>query len=278
MTLAVSRCNNKHTKCPKYAQNHLKDFGEKYPAKGTIHQVTWEAWGGRRGGGGANSGVGGRLGWGGEPEKYHQKKPKIVQNFHNYPTTLGAPNQQQRLHDNNDYTTTHNTTTTTMGRGIPWNNAANIQLSKSWLATSEDPIVGRGQTGDEFWKRIHTHFLKHGKPENPMRPDRRHTQKSITTQWRKIRTETSKFVGCFEMCNANRPSGTGYDDAIIAAHVMFESDTGNPYKFFDCWEVLGQSAKFRVRDGKWGGSNTSNGMCFALFFWICVLNNNNIII
>jgi len=156
-----------------------------------------------------------------------------------------------------------------MGRGILWNDAANIMLSKSWMAISEDPIIGRGQTGDDFWKRIHEHFIKFGKPEDPNRPTRRHTQKACTNQWSKIRTDTAKFIGYFEICNENRPSGTGYDEAIIRALQMFQADNHeDAFKYFGSWEVLQHSAKFRIRDGKRGGSDSNNSECFV--FRVCV--------
>jgi hypothetical protein len=68
-----------------------------------------------------------------------------------------------------------------MGRGKAWKSTEDVQVTKSWLNTSQDSIEGADQDGSQFW-------MKAGS-------DRNHSE--IESSWREIEKCLSKFCDHF---------------------------------------------------------------------------------
>lgn len=46
-----------------------------------------------------------------------------------------------------------------MGKLQVWSEEENLNLVSAWIKLSQDPIVGKGQKGETFFKRIHEEWL-----------------------------------------------------------------------------------------------------------------------
>ncbi|KAE8903706.1 hypothetical protein PF002_g19512 [Phytophthora fragariae] len=53
-----------------------------------------------------------------------------------------------------------------MGKGPEWSDTETIQLCRSWLETSEDPVVGTGQKKKSFAARLYEHWLDNKSEES----------------------------------------------------------------------------------------------------------------
>ena len=51
-------------------------------------------------------------------------------------------------------------------RGPNFQSEEDVQLTKSWLHVSQDPIVGCEQKAGKFWERVSEHFKEHSPFEN----------------------------------------------------------------------------------------------------------------
>jgi hypothetical protein len=108
-----------------------------------------------------------------------------------------------------------------------------VQLTKSVLAISQDPIIGNQQKNSAFWNRIFEHFRKH-KP----RTDR--TARSLDSKWGQIKHDVGEFIGCHKQVTKNKPTGTSTEDIIRLAKEMYQvkSAKGSEFTFFHCWVLV----------------------------------------
>ena len=118
-----------------------------------------------------------------------------------------------------------------------------VQLSKSWLAISEDPIKGISQNKEDFWKRVWQDFKVNGGGTN-------RSIKSIKNKWGHVSHDVSKFCGYFTTLDFSRESGKTEDDIYLDALGMYNQLTNTEFKYTGCWNVLKYSPKWAQMSGR----------------------------
>jgi hypothetical protein len=94
-------------------------------------------------------------------------------------------------------------------RGSNYTNQEDIQLCKSWIHISNDPIIGNDQPGKTYWERIATDFHKNRDFES----DR--TANSLEHRFGIILKECMKFQGYYEEVKRRHPSGVPYQEHVL---------------------------------------------------------------
>jgi hypothetical protein len=92
-----------------------------------------------------------------------------------------------------------------------------IQLCRSQLCISQDPIVGNGQRREAFWERVSMHFNRHWPRGLGAR-----TARSIETKFGVIKHDVSKFCGAYGFCFNNKESGQSLDNILQAALGLYK--------------------------------------------------------
>jgi hypothetical protein len=94
------------------------------------------------------------------------------------------------------------TDTSRSRKGRNFSNEEEMQVCRSQLCISQEPIVGNGQRKEAFWDRVSTHYNCH-RP----RGLGEHSARSIETKWSVIKHDVSKFCAAYGHCYDNRESG-----------------------------------------------------------------------
>jgi hypothetical protein len=68
------------------------------------------------------------------------------------------------------------------GRGAKWHPLEDVELCKSWVEISEDPVTGKEQKNTKFWERITENYHKKLDKNFPPR-----TSISLTSRWSNVR-------------------------------------------------------------------------------------------
>jgi len=90
-----------------------------------------------------------------------------------------------------------------------------VNLVKSWLEISCDPVVNTGQKNENFWVRVIERYdTRRG--DFPIRNDR-----SLQGRWDKIRAASSKFAGYLAEAHRVHASGTSDADKVPALSICF---------------------------------------------------------
>ncbi|KAA1127222.1 hypothetical protein PGTUg99_031876 [Puccinia graminis f. sp. tritici] len=80
-----------------------------------------------------------------------------------------------------------------------------VQLCKSWLEVSQDPLNSTNQAANTFWNRITDHFQVAMK-------DKSRTSVSIKSRWQLLQRRINKFCGCIQQVEQANQSGTSKID------------------------------------------------------------------
>ncbi|KAF8715417.1 hypothetical protein HU200_027064 [Digitaria exilis] len=140
-------------------------------------------------------------------------------------------------------------------RGTNYSHDEDIQLCKSWLNISSDPVTGTDQFGKTYWERIAQDFHQN------VYSERKTT--SLEHRCGVILRDTMKFHGYFEEVQRRRPSGVPEQEHLIEAQARYaKKSEGKSFPFIHCWLVVRHSEKFEAlemnkRPGKSRGSNGS---------------------
>jgi len=116
-----------------------------------------------------------------------------------------------------------------------YSTAEEVQLTRSYINVSQDPIVGTCQTSETFWKRKVTHFATYAPEDAPER-----NEKSLRCKWASIAHDVSKFVGAYAAAAAVQASGTNSDDVMSKALQLYVDGhpKGQAFGYVQCWELL----------------------------------------
>jgi hypothetical protein len=123
------------------------------------------------------------------------------------------------------------TDTSRSRKGRNFSNEEEMQVCRSQLCISQDPIVGNGQRKEAFWDRVSTHYNRHwprGLGESSAR--------SIETKWGVIKHDVSKFCAVYGHCYDNRESGRSLDDILQAALELYkvQQARNQPFVYLHC--------------------------------------------
>ncbi|GMF58956.1 unnamed protein product [Phytophthora fragariaefolia] len=120
-----------------------------------------------------------------------------------------------------------------MGKDVEWSEAETIQLCKSWLETSQDPVRGVSQKKCTFYSRIYEHWLEH----KPADADSR-SESAIAARWKKMQPEVTKFSG-------------------LSLEVYAERHKQD-FEFLGAWKTLKDKPKWNIQVTTTGGTKRTS--------------------
>ncbi|OAV98758.1 hypothetical protein PTTG_07766 [Puccinia triticina 1-1 BBBD Race 1] len=139
-------------------------------------------------------------------------------------------------------------------KGFPrWSVEEDKKLCISWLNTSRDAIVGRGQKATTFWERIHDHLAdlikeynksqKHVKnfKDLPVRP-----VGAVECRWALILKNVNKFAGCYSTTKRRLKSGKTREDLLTEAKELYKATSGSTFNLDHCWGILKDTPKWQA--------------------------------
>jgi hypothetical protein len=98
-----------------------------------------------------------------------------------------------------------------------FSNVEDVNIVRSWLEISTDPITNIGQKRDHMWDRIVERYnLRRESSGSPVR-----TKRSLQSRWDIIKAEVGKFSSVYAECVREYRSGMSDDDKVRLA-ILFE--------------------------------------------------------
>ncbi|KNE95716.1 hypothetical protein PSTG_10934 [Puccinia striiformis f. sp. tritici PST-78] len=124
-----------------------------------------------------------------------------------------------------------------------------VQICKSWLEVSQDPLNSTNQASDTFWTRVEEHYTS-------VKIDSSRSWSSIKSRWQILQHAVNKFCGCVKQVDLANKSGTTVEDRFLCAMKLYQaiSVTGKkmkkpkkPSKFthMACYHVLSKAEKWK---------------------------------
>ncbi|CAD6240354.1 unnamed protein product [Miscanthus lutarioriparius] len=124
-------------------------------------------------------------------------------------------------------------------QGSNYTNLEDIQLCKSWIHISNDPIIGNNQPGKTYWERIGNDFHSNRDFESDRTPN------SLEHRFGIILKECMKFQGYYEEVERRHPSGIPYKEHLLEAQARYARKAkGKNCQFEHCWLTLRHTQKF----------------------------------
>eukprot|EP00644_Phytophthora_capsici_P019069 jgi/Phyca11/52094/gw1.507.4.1 len=130
-----------------------------------------------------------------------------------------------------------------MGKGPEWSEADTVQLCRSWLETSEDPVVGTGQKKASFLSRLYEHWLENKTDESG--EDRSAT--AVGGRWKKLQPEVTKFCGVYARVKSRERSGWNDEMYLDAALKIYAERHKQPFEFLAAWNELKDKPKWTTK-------------------------------
>lgn len=107
--------------------------------------------------------------------------------------------------------------------------AEDVLLCQVYLEISQDPVVGRYQSQDQFWSRVEEAYNKN-KPENWTPRNKR----SVGSRMSTITSEVKKLNGCVRQIENMNPSGASNHDIVsilLLKHYFYITSTNTIFNF-----------------------------------------------
>ncbi|GMF28693.1 unnamed protein product [Phytophthora fragariaefolia] len=121
-----------------------------------------------------------------------------------------------------------------MGKGSEWSTEDTVQLCRSWLETSEDPIRSTGQKENTLFNRIYRPWLENRSTEET----EERTEVAITGRLKKLQPEVPKFDGNYAKLMRKERSRWNKTMHIDAAVKSYDERHKQPLGFMEAWKVL----------------------------------------
>lgn len=134
-------------------------------------------------------------------------------------------------------------------RGSSFMRAKDETIAKSWIAVSENPIVGLKQNTNDFFNIAQDMYNDKFKP-----PNRKiRTMESVKTRRKTMHKEHMKFAACHIWVVTMHPTGLPLSDMISMATAFYngiemtgaEDDCGKPFRFIKSCRILRNHEKYR---------------------------------
>ena len=147
-------------------------------------------------------------------------------------------------------------------RGSTFTPIEDEAIAKSWIVSSEDPIVGTEQKGNDFFRKVQMVYNDNFKPTNR----ELRSLESIKVRCRAMHKDCMRFCGFHARIVRSNPTGVSGPDIIRLATVIYnytemggvEDDCGKPFKFLFAWKTLRSHPKFMGALEKRRGSRSPN--------------------
>jgi len=125
-----------------------------------------------------------------------------------------------------------------------WTVAEDVILARSFVNTSQNPLVGNDQKGSNFWKTVHQKFNFLVDGDEDIENFGRDQDACMNRFKRQISKQVQKWNYYFKQLNQEKPSGTSKDEWPDLATDRFCEEEGYPFKFQDAALVLHAMPKF----------------------------------
>lgn len=113
-----------------------------------------------------------------------------------------------------------------------------IQICKSWLEVSQDPLNSTNQTADTFWNCVAENFAK-------FLPDESRSGVSIKSRWQVLQRRINKFSGCVKQVELSNQSGTTVEDRLSSALKLYKALSEETFSHLRCYNLLNLAPKWR---------------------------------
>jgi len=114
-----------------------------------------------------------------------------------------------------------------------------VNVVKSWLEISWDPITSTGQEKDHMWERIlqRYNFRRGSNPERSVR--------SLQSRWDNVKAEVGKFAAFYANAIRENPSGMSDADKTTHAAANFSAVQKHNFAYMHCWNVMKDEPKWQ---------------------------------
>uniref|UniRef100_A0A0D3C5T0 No apical meristem-associated C-terminal domain-containing protein n=1 Tax=Brassica oleracea var. oleracea TaxID=109376 RepID=A0A0D3C5T0_BRAOL len=124
-------------------------------------------------------------------------------------------------------------------------------MKRSWLNTSNDPIVGNEQRSYTFWMRIAAYYAASQKVVVCEEREAGHCKQ----RWHRINDLVCKFCGSYEAAKREKSSGCNENDVLKKTHEIFYNNYNKKFTLEHAWKELRNDQNKRKGDD---GGETSN--------------------
>ncbi|KAA1110325.1 hypothetical protein PGT21_018127 [Puccinia graminis f. sp. tritici] len=150
-------------------------------------------------------------------EKLADKPPKKPKGPIKKKTTVEEENNDEK--DSKD----------TPKRAPNYKDDKDIEICRSWLEITEDPLNSINQSANTFWARVCEHYLLKV-------PKYNRSLKSVKTCWQTLQCRVNKFNGCYKQVQQANQSGTTIEDRMCAAHKLYAATEDQAFTHMQCFE------------------------------------------
>lgn len=130
-----------------------------------------------------------------------------------------------------------------MGKNDAWHSWEEVALAEAWLAVSQDSIVGRAQTSNDFFKRIAE--LMTSKLSGRAQPWQGRLFTAIRGHFNEMSREANKMSGLVNQLEAHLQSGQSPNDVLASAKDLYEKDSGKKFRYEAFWRVVRHAPKWQ---------------------------------
>ncbi|KAL8051575.1 hypothetical protein ABFX02_06G156100 [Erythranthe guttata] len=126
-------------------------------------------------------------------------------------------------------------------RGRNFSSDEDASLCRAYIATSEDPLIGKNQSMTTMWKRIQEKF-------HELVPDggEKRTAKSLKSHWMKINQSCTRFAECVAQITLRPRSGANAIDNLDDARLLYLSSERKIFNLDHCWTIVQDGKKWRA--------------------------------
>ncbi|GKC49768.1 hypothetical protein Tco_1072513 [Tanacetum coccineum] len=135
-----------------------------------------------------------------------------------------------------------------------------IALAKGWVAICENIEHGNTRKKDGFWCEVLAYIESKTEAYGHRKYD------MMCEKWMMVRPTVIRFFGVYDnVMRMAQESGAGDEDYVQRAMIHYQAETGLPFKFSHCWDVLKDSPKWKeitlpnFNTGSEGGNSTTRG-------------------
>ncbi|TVU48862.1 hypothetical protein EJB05_00143 [Eragrostis curvula] len=114
-----------------------------------------------------------------------------------------------------------------------------VNLVKSWLEISLDPITSNAQKKDGLWMKI----LQRYNLRRESYPER--TLRSLQSRWDIIKAEVGKFASVYADVIRENPSGMSDAAKTTHATTIFAGIYKHSFSYMHCWEIMKDEPKWQ---------------------------------
>ncbi|PLW36266.1 hypothetical protein PCANC_19875 [Puccinia coronata f. sp. avenae] len=100
-----------------------------------------------------------------------------------------------------------------------YSDCKDLQLCAIWLDITQDPIIGKNQTGDKFWNHITEKYML-------AIPDPLRTPVGLKSRWCALQAAINKFSACVKQIEHRNQSGATNEDKLTTMKEIGVSGSG----------------------------------------------------